>query len=252
MDIKCETCGKMFRAFPSSKRRFCSKKCSGVYLSQKYTGVPRLYCRGENNPNYGGAYTHDPDIWDKIVTAARNRGQPWSEQDRKDHSERMRSPECNKMIGKQHTESTKKVLSQIQKSNWAEGKYENAAKNRKRVSRAERAIQEYIVSIYPDVEFQKHFNGISYQYDFYVPSIGLIIEYQGDYWHFNPRKYKSGSYVNRPHGGKVISVLVDTIWERDLKKKESAENIGLMVVYFWEMDYKKFGIDFLKTLIPAT
>ena len=33
----CEICGKVFRDYKGN-RRFCSKKCAGVYFSKKYGG----------------------------------------------------------------------------------------------------------------------------------------------------------------------------------------------------------------------
>lgn len=39
----CETCGKVFRDYKGN-RRFCSKKCAGVYFSKKYGGGKTSVC----------------------------------------------------------------------------------------------------------------------------------------------------------------------------------------------------------------
>lgn len=238
IEVICETCGVKFLKYPSqTNKRFCSLKCKGLAF------------RGENNVNYGGILTWNNDeVGPRIRAAFQERGQPWGEKERRAHSERMKSPDHNWMIGKHHDKETKQIISEALKERWAEGRYLEVSHHRKRVSNAESKIQTYLLKLFQDVEFQKHFNGVSYQYDFFLPSLNLIIEYQGDYWHFNPKKYPSGSLVTRPKKGKV---LVDTIWERDRKKKEAIENLGYKVIYFWESDYKEKGIEFIQTLISV-
>lgn len=46
----CEICNGEFRHSPNRKRRFCSRDCSSIHMSNLYKGE-RL--KGENNPNYG-------------------------------------------------------------------------------------------------------------------------------------------------------------------------------------------------------
>lgn len=70
-----------------------------------------------------------------------------------------------------------------------------------------------------------------YAYDFCYGD--KIIEFNGDYWHCNPKKYKE-NYVN-----KTIKLTAKEIWEHDYQKKIIAENFGYQVHYVWEMDYKK-------------
>lgn len=246
--VACETCGLLFKAFPSQHKRYCSKKCYGTRLSKEKSGIPQPRFAGENNPNFGGRYSHDPEIREKMLKAIHERGGTWGEEECQIHSERMKSPKHNWMIGKQHRDETKRVLSEAQRKRWAEGEYEGVSHHQKRVSRAETEIQNLLSTTYPDTEFQKHFNGVSYQYDFFIPSLKLIIEYQGDYWHFNPKKYQAGSYVTRPHKGKV---LVDDIWARDERKKSEAEGLGYVVAYFWESDFKEYGLGFILDLIET-
>ena len=70
-----------------------------------------------------------------------------------------------------------------------------------------------------------------YAYDFCYKD--KIIEFNGDYWHCNPRKYKE-DYVNKTSG-----MLAKEIWGKDEYKKKLAEKFGYQVHYVWEMDYKK-------------
>lgn len=68
--------------------------------------------------------------------------------------------------------------------------------------------------------------------DVYVPEINLIIEYNGDYWHCNPKKYDKG-YFN-----KKKNKYAWELWEYDRKKLELLKSFGYNLEVVWEDDYK--------------
>lgn len=69
-----------------------------------------------------------------------------------------------------------------------------------------------------------------YYYDF---SVGKkIIEYNGDFWHANPRIYNSDYYFKD-------GVYASDVWEKDKKKTELAKQLGYDVFVVWDNDYKK-------------
>ena len=70
-----------------------------------------------------------------------------------------------------------------------------------------------------------------YYYDFCYKD--KIIEFNGDYWHMNPAKYKADHYA------KQMKKTAAEIWEADRIKKEVAERKGYKVLYIWEKDAKK-------------
>lgn len=70
-----------------------------------------------------------------------------------------------------------------------------------------------------------------YYYDFCYRD--KIIEFNGDYWHMNPTKYKADHY------SKQMKKTAAEIWEDDRIKKEVAERNGYKVFYIWEKDAKK-------------
>ncbi len=82
-------------------------------------------------------------------------------------------------------------------------------------------------------------DGNVFLYDFYNETEKRIIEFQGDYWHCNPMKYKASYY----HPQKRL--YAKEIWDIDKYKKSVAESHGWMVEYVWETDYK------LKTRIQS-
>lgn len=121
--------------------------------------------------------------------------------------------------------------------------FSKGIKNRKktyaRVSKAEKEIARFMLDSGIEFDPQYRHIGISYQFDFYIPSLKLIIEYQGDYWHANPTRYKPGSYINVKGSKRVI---VESIWEKDRKKKDVAESLGYAMAWIWESDFKNLGM----------
>jgi hypothetical protein len=60
-----------------------------------------------------------------------------------------------------------------------------------------------------------------------------IIEFNGDYWHCNPKYYNENFYH------KHIKLYAKDIWINDKNKIESVKKIGFDVLEIWESDYKK-------------
>lgn len=67
--------------------------------------------------------------------------------------------------------------------------------------------------------------------DIYVPSLNLIIEYFGDYWHCNPKKYES-NYFN-----KKKNKFAWELWEYDKKKVELIKSYDYNLEIVWESDF---------------
>ena len=70
-----------------------------------------------------------------------------------------------------------------------------------------------------------------YFYDFTFKN--KIIEFNGDFWHMNPLKYKSAD-VN-----KLTKMTAEEIWDYDLLKQKIAETHNFKVLVIWEHEYKK-------------
>ena len=70
----------------------------------------------------------------------------------------------------------------------------------------------------------------AFAYDFMYKN--KIIEFQGDYWHCNPKLYDKDFY------NKVKQKTAQEIWEYDKIKLECANFYGYDVLYIWEHDYR--------------
>ena len=87
-------------------------------------------------------------------------------------------------------------------------------------------------------EYEKYINNyekeIGYKLDFYDKTKNLIIEFQGDYWHCNPKQYDE-SYFHE-----VKNLYAKEIWEYDKNKKDFVckELNNPIYLQIWESDYK--------------
>ena len=73
-----------------------------------------------------------------------------------------------------------------------------------------------------------------FRYDFTIPDLNLIIEFNGDDWHANPRLFRLN---DTPHPIDR-SLTASDIWASDAIKENAAKEKGFKVVYVWESDYK--------------
>lgn len=71
----------------------------------------------------------------------------------------------------------------------------------------------------------------------------MLIEFNGDYWHCNPIKYKS-NYFNVK-----LNMTAEQIWKRDADKKLLAIENGYDFLTIWESDYRKNKTIILKKII---
>lgn len=82
-------------------------------------------------------------------------------------------------------------------------------------------------------EFYIRFNNdIVYHYDFVDITSKKIIEFCGNFWHANPKKY-SADWFNP-----LIQLTAEQIWERDKQKERLAKQHGYELLQIWEDDVK--------------
>jgi len=81
-------------------------------------------------------------------------------------------------------------------------------------------------------------NKKQYVYDIVVDK--KIIEYNGDFWHCNPKMYTE-DYIN-PR----TKIKASDKWTSDIKKIEYAQTQGYVVMVVWESDFKENKEEVLK------
>ena len=69
--------------------------------------------------------------------------------------------------------------------------------------------------------------------DIFLPKLNLVIEYNGDYWHCNPKKY-SEDYFHQ-----VKNKTAKELWEYDNNKIDLIKSKGYNLVIVWESELKE-------------
>lgn len=67
--------------------------------------------------------------------------------------------------------------------------------------------------------------------DIYIPSKKLAIEFNGDYWHMNPKHYAESYYNTQAH------CTAKQKWEYDRQKQEECQQLGIKLIVVWEHDW---------------
>jgi len=236
---KCEWCNKEFEGYIKHNRKFCGRSCSASHrnLNREWKESSKLKISksnkgklsGENNPNFGGKYTHQPEVYKKICEGNKVRGLQWTDEHRQKHSKKMLG-DSNWMRGKTHSIEVKNLMSEIKIRQYKNGEIEIKRIN---MSRAEKEILKFLIDNNINAEKQFKIDGVTYIYDIYVPTKKMIIEYNGDYWHANPKIYASDWF------NKSKKLYANEIWDRDKTKKLLAEECGYDFLVVWENEYKK-------------
>jgi len=58
----------------------------------------------------------------------------------------------------------------------------------------------------------------------------ILLEINGDFWHCNPKMYKSTQIIKFPGQKRILAM---NVWKKDLKKRLEANKKGFKVVYLW-------------------
>lgn len=169
----------------------------------------------------------------------------------KKHSENSKKLISEKKIGVKtsdhmSTNKYRKLISKLAKERWESGKMEETRLKLSQMmkdkhangelksinrSKAEFEIIDYLESI--GIKCEPSYNVESKIFDIYVAKYNLLIEYNGDYWHCNPKKYEANYY------NKKKNKTAKEIWEYDKNKLYLAKKYGYNCIVIWETDYKK-------------
>ena len=136
-----------------------------------------------------------------------------------EHKISLKKPKKTKRIGFKHSQNTKDKLSSITKNQWISGIHKPIFKSQgqqeviKILKEQGYSIQdEYVVGGKP--------------YDVFVKEKNLLIEFNGTYWHRDPRFFKSTDDVIK-------------IWEKDKNKMLIADSNGYIIKVIWQHDWEQ-------------
>jgi very-short-patch-repair endonuclease len=154
----------------------------------------------------------------------------------------------NSNLGKHHSEESKNRISEKNKghpvSEETRIKIKEARAKQvipKQDTLIELKIQKFLTLLNIEYFAHKYISNIEHKYccDIFIPSLNLIIECDGDYFHSNPKLYKEGSLNDRQIEQK----------ERDILRNIELEEKGYRVLRIWEHDIKVMELNDFKELI---
>jgi len=106
--------------------------------------------------------------------------------------------------------------------------------NGRRISKFQRKVYVDVLKCYPDAKLEVYLPDVKKAVDIYIPSIKMVVECHGDYWHCNPSKC-SPEYYN-----KLVHLTAREIWDRDDEKRKLLESNGYTFQIVWENTNKTF------------
>ena len=94
----------------------------------------------------------------------------------------------------------------------------------------EKEVLSYVSSIYDGVILENDRTIIKpKELDIYLPELHLAIEYNGDYWHANPKYYSEDHIIGE--------VPAKTVWKEDRQKINRCIKAGIELLVIWEDDW---------------
>jgi G:T-mismatch repair DNA endonuclease (very short patch repair protein) len=218
---KCPKCDKNIKTFSKDRVIACRNhfdKLKGTSLCKPCSLKLQV---GEGNPFYGK--THKKETIDEISKSRTGK----------------HCGDANHMKKNEYRELSRNRM----KSNWSKNiltkeKMSEQLKETRRLgkiksgitSKKEKEIGVFLKSL--GLNYIPSYRVDSKICDIYIPSLNLIIEYFGDYWHCNPNKY-SEDYFNQKK-----NMSAKEIWFYDKMKIDLIINYGYNLEVIWETELK--------------
>lgn len=114
------------------------------------------------------------------------------------------------------------------------------------LSKPQKEITEYLTKNSSNTilsDFPMTINGKCYKVDLLIKETNTIIEFNGTYWHCDPRFYNE-NFLN-----KKKQKIAKEIWSSDQERLESLKKLGYNVKVIWEYDYSQDKEKILKELL---
>lgn len=155
----------------------------------------------------------------------------------------------NPRKGKKLTEEVRQSMREKQKNTWLEKygvSHSFALAKHTMLSRPQKRLVEYLTqntnySIL--VDFPIYINSKCYKVDILIKELNLIIEFNGTYWHCDPRCYEE-NYLN-----KKKNKLAKDIWKEDSERIKKLEELNYNVRVIWELDYQTDNFKILEDIL---
>ena len=179
---------------------------------------------GENNGFFGKK--HSSTSKKKVSKSRTGKGMGENNSMAKSEHRQKVSDQLKKKYASGDLDFLKEIQRKTATANQASGKLTTAP-----VSKEEKQLKAALEAKGLKVESQ--FRIGSLKYDLLIIDKKTLIEFNGDYWHCNPKQYDA-DYLNKKKG-----MYAHEIWAHDARKKMTAESAGYRVITVWDSEYKR-------------
>ena len=218
---KCPKCNKDIKTNSKDKVIACRNHFSKISGSSLCKPCSLKLQVGEGNPFFGKKHTKESLNKMSKSKKGQNSGN-------KNHMKQEKYRQMSRDIMRSNWDNgilDRKVISEQMKQTQRSGKIKSVI-----VSKREKEIVKELKSLgYKTIHSYRVDSKIC---DIFIPSLNLIIEYFGDYWHCNPKKYDS-DYFN-----KKKNKFAWELWDYDKKKIDLIKSYGYNLEVVWEGDLK--------------
>jgi hypothetical protein len=201
---------------------------------------------------------HTSEIRQKAVSTRKNKNKPWhSEETKKKISKshigkvatketklkqriaKLGKPRAGNPENWKHTNEVKQLLREQTLQEWKDGKHKPIWQ-----SKGHLEVFHILKNIFGlECEIEYNVNGKSF--DIFVKDKNLLLEFNGTYWHADPRIYNPNDIISKR------KILAKEKWKFDEKKISIAINAGYNIKTIWQLDWDNNinKIDFLKDIL---
>lgn len=176
---------------------------------------------GEGNPFYGK--THKESTIRQISESRKNKYTGYN-----NHMKQEKYRQMSRDIARSNWDNNiwdRDTMSELMKQNQRKGKLNSGITSKKEKEIIELLTEMGIYAI-------QSYRVDSKICDIFIPSLNLIIEYFGDYWHCNPIKYSKDYYNVKKNK------YAWELWDYDKKKLDLVKSYGYNLEVIWENELK--------------
>lgn len=218
---KCAKCNKDIKTTSKDKGIACRNYFNAINNNHNCVKCMSKSFIGEGNHFFGK--THSKESLTKISESKKGQNSG-----NKNHMKQEKYRQMSRDIMRSNWDNgilDRKVISEQMKQTQRSGKIKSVI-----VSKREKEIVKELKLLgYKTIHSYRVDSKIC---DIFIPSLNLIIEYFGDYWHCNPKKYDS-DYFN-----KKKNKFAWELWDYDKKKIDLIKSYGYNLEVVWEGDLK--------------
>jgi len=222
----CKICNQEFEAYKKAKNQFCSDECRKT--QNKLNAKERVAKSVEASiRNHGGV--HHMSLPEHKVKSKKASLLKYGNENFRNIPKSKKTRLAR--YGDENYTNPEKVKETCLKRYGVKNIFLHRKSNGIGISKPQRKLYEMIKEKYPEAVLEYQIPELNISADIYIPERNLIVEFFGDYWHCNPKKYDS------TYWHKYIHQTASEIWERDEARKEKLKELGFEVEIVWESDF---------------